>query len=214
MSAVLSESGRGSPRQRPLPAKPTGRMSAVLMRGKGLRPFPHTPFLACPSVPPLRSGQVSLDEAEHLFHNRDASVAALRGLFAFGPECRSRSLRNHHSPSPESSPAAAGSQRLPERSVYAHQTPPQEPARRATARPLDGRVGRPRRIFQVQNNPKPLRCRAITVSGITITRADRQPAQTPGSHAHRMRSAAVSFGRFLAARWRTPIWWREARISS
>ena len=36
---------------------------------KGLRPFPHTPFLACASLPPLRSGQVFLDEAEHLFHN-------------------------------------------------------------------------------------------------------------------------------------------------
>jgi putative transposase len=35
-------------------------------------------------------------------HNRGASVAALRELFAFGPECRSRSLRNQCSPSPES----------------------------------------------------------------------------------------------------------------
>ena len=43
-----------------------------------------------------------LDQAEHLFHNRDASVATLRQLFAFGPECRSRSLRNQRSPSPES----------------------------------------------------------------------------------------------------------------
>jgi hypothetical protein len=38
-----------------------------------------------------------------LFHNRSASVAALRKPFAFGPECRSRSLRNQCSPSPESS---------------------------------------------------------------------------------------------------------------
>ena len=74
-----------------------------MRRGKGLRPFPHTPFLACASLPPLRSGQVFLDEAEHLFHNQGASDAALRGLFAFGPESRSRSLRNHRSPSPESS---------------------------------------------------------------------------------------------------------------
>ena len=37
-------------------------------------------------------------------HNRNASVATLRALFAFGPECRSRSLRNQCSPSPESSP--------------------------------------------------------------------------------------------------------------
>jgi hypothetical protein len=43
-----------------------------------------------------------LDEAEHFLHNRSASVATLRELFAFGPECRSRSLRNQRSPSPES----------------------------------------------------------------------------------------------------------------
>jgi len=36
-------------------------------------------------------------------HNRVASVAALRELFAFGPECRSPSLRNQRSPSSESS---------------------------------------------------------------------------------------------------------------
>src|SRR5258706_8531405 len=46
---------------------------------------------------------VFLDEREHLRHNREASVATLRKLFAFGPECRSRSLRNQRSPSPESS---------------------------------------------------------------------------------------------------------------
>jgi hypothetical protein len=42
------------------------------------------------------------DEAEQFRHNRVASVATLRNLFAFGPECRSRSLRNQRSPSPES----------------------------------------------------------------------------------------------------------------
>ena len=49
-----------------------------------------------------------LDEAEHFRHNRSASVATLRTLFAFGPECRSRSLRNQCSPSAESSEDAAG----------------------------------------------------------------------------------------------------------
>jgi hypothetical protein len=34
-----------------------------------------------------------------------------------------------------------------------------------------------------------------------------------GNHAHKHRSATVSFGRFLAERWSTPIWWRRARIS-
>ena len=79
----------------------SGALPSLSFRRPGLHPFPHTPFLACASLPPLRSGQVLLDEAEHLFHNQGASVAALRGLFAFGPECRSRSLRNHRSPSPE-----------------------------------------------------------------------------------------------------------------
>ena len=40
--------------------------------------MPHTPILAMTSLPSLRSGQVSLDEAEHFLHNRDASVATLR----------------------------------------------------------------------------------------------------------------------------------------
>jgi len=40
-------------------------------------------FLRCA---PDSSGQVFLDEAEHFRHNRSASVATLRGLFAFGPE--------------------------------------------------------------------------------------------------------------------------------
>jgi len=33
--------------------------------GQGLPPFPLTPFSASGILPPLRSGQVSLDEAEH-----------------------------------------------------------------------------------------------------------------------------------------------------
>jgi hypothetical protein len=120
MFSVFSESGRGprgSAREladnqanrqtpsepAPFPTDSQGWVSTVMRRGKGLLPFPHTPFIACASLPPLRSGQVFRDEAKHLFHNRGASVAALRGLFAFGPECRSRSLRNHRSPSPESS---------------------------------------------------------------------------------------------------------------
>src|SRR5260370_7997666 len=75
----------------------------VVRRGQGLRAFPRPPFSATGALPPLRSGQLFLDEDEHLFHNRSASVATLRELLAFGPECRSRSLRNQRSPSPESS---------------------------------------------------------------------------------------------------------------
>ncbi|MGB8062121.1 MAG: hypothetical protein WCF26_09520, partial [Candidatus Sulfotelmatobacter sp.] len=39
--------------------------------------------------------------AEHFLHNHHASVASLRLLFTFAPECRSASLRNQRSPSPE-----------------------------------------------------------------------------------------------------------------
>jgi DNA replication protein DnaC len=51
----------------------------VLRRGQGLPPLSPHPFLrSAAAVPPLRSGQVSLDEAEHFRHNRVASVATLR----------------------------------------------------------------------------------------------------------------------------------------
>ena len=43
---------------------------------------------------------------------------------------------------------------------------------------------------------KPFRCHWITVSGFTMTRADRQPDQNRDSRAQRNRSAAVSLGRF------------------
>ena len=46
-----------------------------------------------------------------------------------------------------------------------------------------------------------------------IKTPDFQSRQTVHSHAHKSRSAGVSFGRFTE-RCRTPIWWRSARISS
>src|SRR5580704_16405700 len=72
----------------------------------------------------------------------------------------------------------------------------------------------PCRTFHVQNKRKPLRCQAMTVSGLTRTSADRQLAQAPDKHAQNNRSAAVNFGRFLAERRSTPIWCRSARIST
>jgi len=50
----------------------------VLRRGKSCRTFPRTPFSACGILPSLRSGRVSLDEAEPFLHNRDVSVVTLR----------------------------------------------------------------------------------------------------------------------------------------
>ena len=46
----------------------------------------------------------------------------------------------------------------------------------------------------VQTTRNPLRCQAITVSGFTMTGADRQPVQNRDNRAQRNRSAAVSFG--------------------
>jgi hypothetical protein len=40
----------------------------------------------------------------------------------------------------------------------------------------------------------------MTVSGLTITRADLQPAQVLHHHAQKNRSALVNFGLFLAER--------------
>ena len=77
----------------------------VLRRGQGLPPLSPHPFLRYRRASFAALRMVFLDEAEHFLHNRDASVATLRRLFAFGPECRSRSLRNRRSPSPESSDA-------------------------------------------------------------------------------------------------------------
>src|SRR5215813_3507743 len=49
-----------------------------LRRGQGLPPSSPHPFSASGILPPLRFGQVSLDEAEHFPHNRVASLATLR----------------------------------------------------------------------------------------------------------------------------------------
>src|SRR5271157_5652080 len=68
--------------------------------GKGLPPLsPALPIPAEPDSASLRT--VSLDDSEHLLHNHQVSVAALRLLFTFAPECRSASRRNERSPSPE-----------------------------------------------------------------------------------------------------------------
>src|SRR6266852_1461216 len=67
---------------------------------KGLPPLSPAPQIpADPASASLRT--ISLDDSEHLLHNHHASVASLRLLFTFTPECRSPSLRNRCSPSPE-----------------------------------------------------------------------------------------------------------------
>src|SRR6202050_5781608 len=71
---------------------------------RGCCPFPLHPKSPL-TQPPLRFGQILLDHSEHLLHNHHASVATLRLLFTFAPECRSASLRNRCSPSPEYPPS-------------------------------------------------------------------------------------------------------------
>src|SRR5580704_17169358 len=74
-----------------------------------------------------------------------------------------------------------------------------------TSRDTVGLPFAPRRTFHVQNNRKPFRCQAMTVSGLTLTSADRQSVQAPDNHAQNTQSATVNFGRFLAERRSTPI---------
>jgi hypothetical protein len=66
-----------------------------------------------------------------------------------------------------------------------------------------GRPGRPWRTFQVQSRRKAVRCQAMTVSGLTMTSAERQAAHTSDRPAQKSRSNAVSLGRFTE-RCRTP----------
>jgi len=59
----------------------------VLGGDKGCRPFPRTPFSATGALPPLRCGQVFLDEAEHFLHNREYQRRYAPMVFGFPPEC-------------------------------------------------------------------------------------------------------------------------------
>jgi len=87
----------------PTTGRDQGMSSSSTSRKQGQRgccPFPCTPNPPKPASASLRT--ISLDDSEHLLHNHPASVASLRLLFAFAPECRSASPRNRcFSPSPE-----------------------------------------------------------------------------------------------------------------
>src|SRR5947208_9073331 len=60
---------------------------------------------------------------------------------------------------------------------------------------------------------KPLRCQAITVSALTIIRADFQSPHTRRSQTQKIRSARVSFSRLGAERRKTVSCCRKARFS-
>ena len=88
-------------------------------------------------------------------------------------------------------------------------------ARGSGARTSGGTAGRPVRcrLFQVQNRRKPRRCHAMTVSGLTMCRAERQPRHDRESHAHSIRSTRVKRRRGRRDRFTTASWCRSAMIS-
>ena len=75
-----------------------------------------------------------------------------------------------------------------------------------------GRPGFRRRDFHVQKSLNPLRCQPMTVSGLTITRAWRQPGHRQDRMTQKTLSAFRSDGRGLF-RFRTATCCRRARIS-
>jgi len=70
------------------------RLSPVLGGDKGCRPFPRAPFSVSSILPPLRSGKVSLDEAERFTAQSTCQRRYAPMVFGIIPECRSASLRN------------------------------------------------------------------------------------------------------------------------
>src|SRR5438445_12535074 len=71
--------------------------------------------------------------------------------------------------------------------------------------------GRPSgwRLFHFQYSRNPLRCQAMTVSGLTMTNADRQALQNSASHTHSNRSA-----RLKGSRWPQLERWEHQELMS
>jgi len=86
--------------------------------------------------------------------------------------------------------------------------------RSRTSRDTSGLPGLPRLLFQVQYRRNPRRCQAMTVSGLTMMSAERQPDHRCSSHAHKRRSTSLSRTRPRCDLRSTFIWWRRARISN
>jgi len=98
---TLSAKNQTKPSHPKLKNGPDGILLYIEEAGaKGLLPLSPAPQIpAEPASASLRT--IALDDSEHFLHNHHASVATLRLLFTFAPECRSASLRNRCSPSPE-----------------------------------------------------------------------------------------------------------------
>ena len=74
-----------------------------------------------------------------------------------------------------------------------------------TSSNIAGRLGLPCRTFQVQNNRNVFRCQAITVSGLTITSAERLSPHSCDSPTQNKRSECAFPGPSSPSVGRTPI---------
>jgi hypothetical protein len=77
-----------------------------------------------------------------------------------------------------------------------------------------GRSAQRRPLFQRHHSRKPRRCQVMTVSGLTITSAVRQPVQRRESRLQRHRSVFASRTWCGRVRCSTCSWCRNAKISS
>jgi hypothetical protein len=85
--------------------------------------------------------------------------------------------------------------------------------RSRTSLGIPGLPALPCRHFQVQSMGNPLRCHEMTVSGLTMMRAERHSGQRRESQIQSNRSQGRSLGQLGTERFRTMIWCRSARIS-
>ena len=83
--------------------------------------------------------------------------------------------------------------------------------RARTSADAPGRPLRPR-LFHLQNRRNPRRCHVMTVSGLTMIKAERQPSHACESHAHNARTADVRRRCWRLDRWTTASW-SEREIS-
>ena len=83
-----------------------------------------------------------------------------------------------------------------------------------TSPSIAGLPGSPCRLFHCQYQRNPLRCQAITVSGFTISSAERHCDQRRESPTQSSRSAEFRRSRPRCDLFRTVSWWRRARIST
>src|SRR5215471_9874778 len=83
-----------------------------------------------------------------------------------------------------------------------------------TSQSMAGLPGSAARLFLRPYQRNPLRCQAITVSGFTISSAERHCDQMRESQTQNSLSAELRRSRACCDLLRTVNWWRRARIST